>query len=308
MRLSFAHVHICVQMKARRVTEQDELIAAVTAHADTIYNCFLAATASNSHAKHTTAAAAATAVSSLDTLLPVRKGSVRGAATERALLYSTAVAKCIHTSLTTASTVTNSSTSSIIDSSEKLSQQIRALTRKLSVAAVGHGPTYIAASRRALLNKCFPVITSADHTLCDKATAAAIRVTADTAIDTTVTTKCDAATTTAAIDSADVSNGKVVRRSFNRECWYRLEHVLPLETVMRSELALLNSCYANATSNSSNSSSGNSTAMLHDDDLLTAVDTQIGEKGGCMPRIHTGITDQYLYRSLYALQLHRCTR
>jgi hypothetical protein len=304
-------------MKARRVTEQDALIAAVTANAESIHNCYLTATASSSHAKHTAiATAAATVVVSLDTLLPVRKGSVRGAAPQRALLYSTAVAKCIHTSLTTASTVTNNSTNSssnsILDSSEKLSQQIRALTRKLSVAAVGHSPTDIAASRRTLLNKCFPVVATANDTRCDKVTAATVTTTADTAIattiGTTVTTKCDSSTVAAATGSANATtSSSAIRRSFNRECWYRLEQVLPLETVMRSELELLNSCYANATSNN-NSSSGNSSAELNEGKLLTAVDAQIGVKGGCMARIHTGITDQYLYRSLYALQLHRCTR
>jgi hypothetical protein len=305
-----------MQMKARRVTEQDEFIAAVTANAESIHNCYLTATASRDNAKHTAAAAAAaaTVVVSLDTLLPVRKGSVRGAAPQRALLYSTAVAKCIHTSLTTASTVTNISTSSsgsILDSGEKLSQQIRALTRKLSVAAVGHGPTVIAASRRALLNKCFPILATANDTRCDKVTAATITATAGTAIATAtedaVTAKCDSATATAATGSANATSSSVVRRGFNRECWYRLEHVLPLDAAMHSELALLTSCYANATSDS-NSSSGSSSAVLNDDSILAAVDAQIGVKGGCMAHTHTGITDQYLYRSLYALQLHRCTR
>jgi hypothetical protein len=286
-------------MKARRVTEQDELIAAVTAHADTVYNCFLTVTASSGHTLQP-------AVVSLDTLLPVRKGSVSGAAADRAELYSTAVADCITAASTTAAS-SNYSSSRIIDNSEKWAQQITALTRKLSVAAVGHSATDISASRRALLNKCFPAVTAADDAMCDVASTATATAAGGIATATAadaVTAKCDSDTT--AVGSGNATSVSAASRGFNRECWYRLEHVLPLEAVMRSELALLHKCYAAAATTNSNSS--NNTAVHGDGDLLTAVDAQIGVKGGCMRRTHTGITDQYLYRSLYALQLHRCTR
>ncbi|KAG5178467.1 hypothetical protein JKP88DRAFT_329923 [Tribonema minus] len=88
------------------------------------------------------------------------------------------------------------------------------------------------------------------------------------------------------------------RYTFSPRCYLRRETVPDLRATMREEMRMLSRCYDAARGGSSGGGGG-------DAQVLARMDAQLE---ACIGTVRTGISMQFVYRGMYALQLARCAR
>ncbi|CAM9557574.1 unnamed protein product, partial [Ectocarpus sp. 12 AP-2014] len=95
--------------------------------------------------------------------------------------------------------------------------------------------------------------------------------------------------------------GEAGERTFDETCYQRMERVVAVENVMKAEIRKLKHCFNNALGDLGGLSG------LDEADPAAAAEALDSELSKCF-NVTPGISDQYIYRSLYGIQAYHCLK